>query len=318
VTNVYGPAAVEEAWKGDDDTVAQVNRGGKPYEVEFAAPDGEPVAVVALEHSHLQQVGKSTLLRHESARRMTYVTLDDPLVLRIAREDPASFMQRRPPPPLVDQIQYPPPWRAPGPGLGYDANRNRRERSMGLLEEFAGLKHRISANAYHRMGDAGVIPPGSRVELIEGEIIDMAPIGSRHASVVNRLNMIIVAAVGQRAIVQVQGPVRLDEFSEPEPDIALLKPRADYYRDALPGAADVLLVIEVADSTQRYDRRVKVPLYARHAVPEVWVIDLENSLAHFHRRPGAGAYADVSATEGPAATPIAALPGVAIDLSGIL
>jgi Uma2 family endonuclease len=189
---------------------------------------------------------------------------------------------------------------------------------MGLLEEFAGLKHRISANAYHRMGEAGVLAPEARVELIEGEIIDMAPIGSRHASVVNRLNRIIVPAVGDRAIVQVQGPVRLDDFSEPEPDVALLKPRADYYRDALPGAADVLLIIEVADSTQRYDRRVKVPLYARHGVPEVWVIDLENSLAHFHRRPGDGAYTDVSATAHPAATPIAALPGVAIDLSGIL
>lgn len=189
---------------------------------------------------------------------------------------------------------------------------------MGLLEEFAGLKHRITASAYHRMGEAGVLAPEARVELIEGEIVDMAPIGSRHASVVNRLTKLIVSAVGERAIVQVQGPVRLDEYSEPEPDIALLKPRTDYYRDALPGATDVLLVIEVADSTQRYDRRVKVPLYARHAVPEVWVIDMENSLAHFHRRPANGAYADVSATARPAATPLAALPGVAIDLTGIL
>lgn len=189
---------------------------------------------------------------------------------------------------------------------------------MGLLEEFPGLKHRISVDAYHRMGDAGVFPPEARVELIEGEIIDMAPIGSRHASVVNRLTRIIVPAVGEKAIVQVQGPVRLSELSEPEPDIALLKPRADYYRDALPGAADVLLLIEVADSTQRYDRRIKVPLYARHGVPEVWVIDLENALVHFHRRPGAGAYADISATERPAVTPIAALPGIAIDLTGIL
>lgn len=192
---------------------------------------------------------------------------------------------------------------------------------MGLLEEFPELKHlkhRISVHAYHRMGEAGILAPEARVELIEGEIIDMAPIGSRHASVVNRLTRIIVPAVGERAIVQVQGPVRLSELSEPEPDIALLKPRADYYRDALPGAADVLLLIEVADSTQRYDRRIKVPLYARHGVPEVWVIDLENALVHFHRRPGGGAYADISATERPAVTPIAALPGVAIDLTGLL
>lgn len=192
---------------------------------------------------------------------------------------------------------------------------------MGLLEEFPELKHlkhRITVDAYHRMGEAGILAPEARVELIEGEIIDMAPIGSRHAAVVDRLNRIIVATVGEKAIVRVQGPVRLGELSEPEPDIALLKPRADYYRDALPGAADVLLLIEVAESTQRYDRRIKVPLYARHGVPEVWVIDLENALVHFHRGPGGGAYADISATERPALTPIAALPGVAIDLAGIL
>lgn len=189
---------------------------------------------------------------------------------------------------------------------------------MGLLEEFPGLKHRISVEAYHRMGDAGVFSPEARVELIEGEIFDMAPIGSRHASVVNRLNSMFVPAVGPTAIVQVQGPVRLGDLSEPEPDFALLKPRADYYRDALPSAADVLLIVEVADSTQRLDRRVKVPLYARHGVPEVWVIDLENALVHFHRQPDNGSYADISATGHPAVTPIAALPGIAIDLSGIL
>lgn len=189
---------------------------------------------------------------------------------------------------------------------------------MGLLEEFPEMKHRITVEAYHRMGEAGVLAPDARTELIDGEILDMAPIGSRHASVVNWLNRRFMSAVGERAIVQVQGPVRLGELSEPEPDLALLKPRADYYRDALPGAADLLLIVEVADSTQRLDRRVKVPLYARHGVPEVWVIDLENALAHFHRRPGGGTYADISATASPAVTPIAALPGVAIDLSGTL
>lgn len=189
---------------------------------------------------------------------------------------------------------------------------------MGLLEEFSGLKHRITVHDYHRMGEAGVLAPDARTELIEGEILDMAPIGSRHASVVNRLTSLFVPAVGARAIVQVQGPVRLGDLSEPEPDIALLRPREDYYRDALPGAQDVLLLVEVADTTQRFDRRVKVPLYSHHGVPEVWVIDLENALVHFHRRPGGGTYADISATERPGFAPVAALPGVAIDLSGTL
>lgn len=193
-----------------------------------------------------------------------------------------------------------------------------REEKVSLLEEFAELKHRITVHDYHRMGEAGVLAPDARTELIEGEILDMAPIGSRHASVVDRLTRMFVAAIGERAIVRIQGPLRLGDLSEPEPDLALLKPRADFYRDALPTAADVLLLVEVAETTQRLDRRVKVPLYARHGIPEVWVIDLENALVHLHRRPGGGTYADISATDRPAVTPVTALPGVSIDLSGTL
>lgn len=189
---------------------------------------------------------------------------------------------------------------------------------MGLVEGFAELKHRISVEAYHRMGETGVLAPEARVELIDGEIFDKARVGSQHASVVNRLTRTFVLTVGERAIVRVQGPVRLGEHSEPEPDLTLLRPRADYYREIAPGAADVLLIVEVSDSTQRYDRRVKVPLYARHGVPEVWVIDLENRLVHFHRSPAGDGYADISASERPGVTPVAALAGVAIDLSGLL
>ena len=189
---------------------------------------------------------------------------------------------------------------------------------MGLLEGFAELKHRISVRDYHRMGETGVLAPDARVELIDGEIIDRAPSGKTHASIVDRLTRMFVLAVGDRAIVRVQGPVRMGEHSEPEPDLTLLRPRADYYRDVAPAAADVLLIVEVSDSTQRYDRRVKVPLYARHGVPEVWVIDLENGLAHFHRSPSGDGYADISASERPGVTPVSALPGVAIDLSGLL
>lgn len=189
---------------------------------------------------------------------------------------------------------------------------------MGLLESFAELRHRISVEAYHRMGETGVLAPEARVELIDGEIFDRAPIGKSHASIVDRLTRRFVLAAGERAIVRVQGPVLMGEHSEPEPDLTLLRPRADYYREIAPGAADVLLIVEVSDSTQRYDRRVKVPLYARHGVPEVWVIDLENGLVHFHRSPAGDAYAEISASERPGVTPVAALPGVAIDLAGLL
>jgi Uma2 family endonuclease len=188
---------------------------------------------------------------------------------------------------------------------------------MNLTESWLP-RHRLTVEEYHRMAEAGVLAPDARVELIEGEVIDMAPIGSRHASAVNRLTDLLTLATRGRAIVQVQGPVRLSDRSEPEPDFALLKPRADYYRDALPSPADVLLLIEVAESTQRYDRTVKAPLYARHGIPELWVIDLENTLVHFCRRPAGDTYADISAADRPGATPIAALPGVTIDLSSVL
>ena len=189
---------------------------------------------------------------------------------------------------------------------------------MGLLQEFAQMRHRISVGAYHQMAEEGILSPQDRVELIDGEIIDGAPIGKLHASVVDRLARGLFAGVVERAIVRVQGPLRLSEDSEPEPDFSLLKPRRDFYRDAPPTAADVLLVIEVSDSTQRYDRRIKVPLYARHDVPEVWVIDLENSLVHLHRNPGGGTYADISSTQRPGSMSIAMLPGVEIGLSGAL
>ena len=168
------------------------------------------------------------------------------------------------------------------------------------------------------MGETGVLAPEARVELIEGEIFDKAPIGTHHASIVNRLSRLFVLAAGEMAIVRVRGPVLMGEHSEPEPDLTLLRPSADYYREVAPAAADVLLIVEVSDSTQRYDRRFKVPLYARHGVPEVWVIDLENGLVHFHRGPSGDGYADISASEQPGVTPVAALPGVAIDLSGLL
>lgn len=188
---------------------------------------------------------------------------------------------------------------------------------MGQLEKLADLKHRISSEAYHRMAEAGVFRPEARVELIEGGILDRAPIGKLHASMVNRLNRLCFLAAGERVIVQVQGPLALGEHSEPVPDLALLKPRRDFYRDALPVASDVLLLIEVSDTSERYDRRVKVPFYARHRIPEVWVIDLQNGLVHFYRGPSGETFDDISGAEHPGLTPVAALPGTAIDLSSL-
>jgi Uma2 family endonuclease len=179
-------------------------------------------------------------------------------------------------------------------------------------------RHRITVDEYYRMAEVGLLAEDARVELIEGEIIDMAPIGSRHAAVVDRLAQLLQRSVGVRATVRVQGPIRLSASTEPQPDLALLKPRNDFYAAAHPTGHDTLLVIEVSDTTVRYDREVKAPLYARHGVPELWIVDLKGRRVHFFRAPSGGEYREVSAVSEPGDIELAALPGLAIDLSGVL
>jgi Uma2 family endonuclease len=178
-------------------------------------------------------------------------------------------------------------------------------------------RHRITVHDYHRLAEVGVLAPDARVELIEGEIIDMAPLGKDHLSIVDQLNRLLVRAVGDAAIVRVQGSIRLSEVSEPEPDIVLLAPRPDFYRGELASGADCLLVIEVSDATLRYDRGVKVPLYARHGVPEYWIIDVQNAELRVYAELRLGRYERETAAVRPATAPITALPGVTIDLSGV-
>jgi len=129
---------------------------------------------------------------------------------------------------------------------------------------------------YHRMGEIGIFKPGYRVELIDGEVRIMSPIGALHASIVGRLNAVLVPLVGKAATVFVQSPVELNDYTEPEPDFLLVRPRDDYYKSALPQAADVFLIIEVSDTTLVYDRQEKLPRYARAGIPEVWIAVADN------------------------------------------
>lgn len=154
-------------------------------------------------------------------------------------------------------------------------------------------RHALSVEDFRRMGDAGILSEDDRVELIEGELIDMAPIGSKHAGVVTRLARLLMRAVGDAAVVSVQNPLFLPPRSEPQPDILLLKPRADDYVASLPTAADVLLLIEVADTSLSYDRDIKLPLYARHGVAESWLFDIEGRRLEIHRQPGSDGYGKV-------------------------
>jgi len=152
-------------------------------------------------------------------------------------------------------------------------------------------RHKLNVDEYYRMAETGILDEDDRVELIDGELIDMAPIGQDHAATVNRLNRALVMAFGEQAIVSVQNPVRLNRFNEPQPDFAVFRPRADFYATGeRPGPSDTLLVIEVADSSLRYDRTVKLPLYARAGIAEVWIVDLRRRVVDVHRTPAGDEY----------------------------
>jgi Uma2 family endonuclease len=160
-------------------------------------------------------------------------------------------------------------------------------------------RHKLTVDDYYRMAEAGILGEDDHVELIDGEIIDMAPIGQGHAATVNKLNRALVMAFGELAIVSVQNPVRLNQFNEPQPDFVVFRPRADFYAAGeRPGPADTLLVIEVADSSLRYDRSVKLPLYARTGIPEVWIVDLRRRQVYVHRSPSSDGYMTLT-THGP-------------------
>jgi Uma2 family endonuclease len=179
-------------------------------------------------------------------------------------------------------------------------------------------RHRYTVADFERMEAAGILAPDARVELIDGEIIDMAPIGSEHVATLAHFDHLLRDAVRTQAIVLVQAPIALDDFSAPQPDLVLLRPRDDYYRSALARPADVLLIVEVAMSSLRYDRKVKVPLYARHDIPETWLIDAERLKLTRYRTPLNGVYTRID--EPPPASPVAIelLPDARLDLSPLL
>jgi Uma2 family endonuclease len=155
---------------------------------------------------------------------------------------------------------------------------------------FTPTRMRITTDRYQKMVASGVLTPSDRVELIEGEILDMAPIGTRHASITGRLFKHLVMGLGESAIVRAANPVDLGEFSEPEPDLVLLKPQSEDYVRAHPRAEDVLLLIEVADSSLAFDQGAKRDLYARYGIREYWVIDANAERVFTYQRPAQGAF----------------------------
>ena len=152
---------------------------------------------------------------------------------------------------------------------------------------------RLNVSQYHQMSEAGIFSENDKVELINGEIIEMSPIGRRHAACVDRINRLFSNILGIKVIVRVQNPIILNNLSEPEPDIALLKPRADFYESGHPQPQDIFLLIEVADSSLEYDRDVKIPLYASSGISEVWLVDIYEQVIIVYRYPSENGYSDI-------------------------
>ena len=185
-----------------------------------------------------------------------------------------------------------------------------------LLQRLPGMFSTwTSGTALARWGSSG---PDDRVELIDGEIVDMSPIGSRHAASVDRLNRLLDRQVDDEAIVRVQGPVRLSRLSEPLPDLAILKFRADFYSTAKPGPSDVLVMVEVADSSIGLDSGAKALLYAENGIPEYWVVDLNVDVVHVLTGPGPGGYGATATTGRDGALVPRLLPAVSVAVSTVL
>lgn len=176
----------------------------------------------------------------------------------------------------------------------------------------------FTVEEYDRFIEVGVLTEDDPVELINGEVVNMSPISSLHAGCVARLTSLLSFRLGQQAVIWTQNPVHIDRYSEPEPDVAVLKFRNDFYSKSLPRPADVLLLIEVADTSLAYDQQVKVPLYAKAEIQDVWVVDVENRLIYVYRSPAGGEYQEtLTHKPGDVLVPVA-FPALALRVDEII
>jgi Uma2 family endonuclease len=178
------------------------------------------------------------------------------------------------------------------------------------------VRRRLTVYDYHRMGDIGIFHEDDRVELVDGELFQVASIGSPHAGIVIRLESRFGALAGDRYLVSTQNPVQIPPYSEPQPDLVLLRPRADTYCSALPQPSDVLLLVEVADTSLEWDRDVKIPMYGRHGVIESWLVDLEHRTVTVFRDPTPDGYRSAAVVHDGTLSP-SALTDVSIALNDL-
>jgi Uma2 family endonuclease len=179
-------------------------------------------------------------------------------------------------------------------------------------------KFRFTVAQYHQMARSHIFQPEEKLELIEGEILQMSPVGLKHAKTVKLLNHLLTYQLYNQAIIGVQDPIQLDDFSEPQPDLSILKIQADFYELEIPKSKDIYWLIEVSDSTIKYDRDTKIPLYAANNIPEVWVVNLNDHLLEIYRQPENNHYQKYQKfTPNQTVSPLA-FPDLIINLSEIL
>ncbi len=180
-------------------------------------------------------------------------------------------------------------------------------------------KHLTDIDEWRRLGEAGIFPPDNRLELINGEILEMSPIGCNHAGHLNRiLNRLLNIVPGDMAIASVQNPLQLGDLSEPEPDFMLLKPNTDFYSARHPDADDVLLLIEVSDSSLEFDRNQKMHLYALHRIPEYWLLNLNEACVEIYRKPAGDLYAEKRTLTAGDSIILSELPEIRVDIGDLL
>jgi Uma2 family endonuclease len=176
----------------------------------------------------------------------------------------------------------------------------------------------LTRDDFHRMGAAGILTEDDRVELVNGELIEMTPIGPRHAAAVRRLDRLFTRRLDRLAVISVQNPVALGEYSEPQPDLGILRPRADEYRTEHPAPRDIFLLVEVMDSSGDFDRGEKLQSYARASIQEVWLLDLAGELLEVHLQPAGTRYRSAAQFKRGQRVQIAALPGKWFRVTEIL
>jgi len=179
-------------------------------------------------------------------------------------------------------------------------------------------QHRFSLERYEAMIERGILTEDDRVELIHGAIVDVSPIGDRHTACVKRLNRLFMQIPSPQVTVSIQDPVAIPPDSEPEPDAALLKPREDFYEHAKPRPQDVLLIVEVADSSLQFDRDVKMPLYAHAGIAEAWLIDVDARVVEVYTEPRDGRYSQLRTYRAGATVTPGAFPDYAFSVDRIV